>query len=425
LKKKGIKINELLRQYKTPILYSGGSIAKAFSTMIVGFVLAKYISPEDLGLWASINLVLTYSVFFQGGLINGLNIELPYAYGKEEVDKAKTMAGTAQTFTVVSSIIILFIGLGCFFYIPIDDPKLKYGILSITCVILLFYYQNYLMSTFRSKNSFLKLSVIQIVDAFVNLISLILVIYYSFYGLLIKAVFVLAIYVTLLHFWRPIKVSLIWNKDAFLKLSKIGLPIFGLVLLDSFSSTADKLWLLNFSSLADVGLYSFGFYALSMFSLFSISVAGYVYPRMTYNYGKNNDKLEIWKYVKKITGLLIIIQVPLAIISYYLIPILITRYFPNYVSATFTMQILLFAGVLKGCVVGVNALWSLKSWKHMVIYQLIYSLLLFSLSYLGVQFYANKIEGVAYGILLANGLNLISGLYITYLATNKHVPISN
>ena len=76
-----IQVGQLLTQYKTPILYSGGSIAKAFAQMAVGFVIAKFISPNDFGLWTSINLAVTYSVFFQAGLINGLNLELPLAYG--------------------------------------------------------------------------------------------------------------------------------------------------------------------------------------------------------------------------------------------------------------------------------------------------------------------------------------------------------
>ena len=56
----------------------------------------------------------------------------------------------------------------------------------------------------------------------------------------------------------------------------------------------------------------------------------------------------------------------------------------------------------------------------MTIYQLIYSSLYFILPYVGLQVFENKIEGVACGVLLANVLNLISGLYLTYYATNSN-----
>lgn len=414
-----VRIKRLLTQYKTPIIYSGGSVVKAFAQIIVGFAIAKFIAPNDLGLWTTINLAVTYSVFLQAGLVNGLNLELPYTYGKGEEDKAKVMAGTVQTFTLISSIVILLVGLSFFFFSQTPDKKIKFGVLAITFVIMLTYYQNYLLSTFRSKNSFLKLAYIQLADAFTNLSSLILVIYFSYYGMIIKAVIVIIIYVLLLHITRPIKVNLIWNNVALIKLLKVGLPIFGLVTLESFSSTADKIWLLKYSDLTNLGLYSFAFYGLNAFILFSSSVASYVYPKMTYSYGKNSDILILWDYVKKITLILFVFQIIIAVVGYYFIPLIIEHFFPAYILSTTTMQILLFAGVFKGSVIGVNALWSIKSWKYMILYQIVYSVMLFAFTYLGIQLLPNKIEGVAYGILLANVLNLFSGLFLTYFATHR------
>ena len=414
------KIQRLITQYKTPILYSGSSIARAFASLVVGFFIAKYVSPEDLGIWATLNLAVTYSLFIQAGLINGLNLELPYTYGKGDVELGRRMAGTVQTYTFFTAIIILTAGIIFFLNIPASNLKYKFGTIAITFFIILSFYQNYLLSTFRSNNSFNKLSVIQIIDTCVNLLSLVLVAYYSYYGLIIKAVIVIFIYVLLLHFSRPIKVKFIWDKIAFLKLIKVGLPIFGLVYLDSFSSNIDKLLLINFSSLIDVGLYSFAFYSLTLFSLFSSSIASYIYPRMTYNYGLNNDKLVLWKYVKNITLLLVIIQLPLAIIGYYAIPIAITTYFPNYLMSIKTMQILIFAGFFKGSVIGVNVLWSIKNWKYMICYQVIYSLLLFTSTYIGIISYSIKIEGIAYGVLIANMINLLSASYLTYRATHSN-----
>jgi O-antigen/teichoic acid export membrane protein len=414
-----MKIQQLYTQYKTPILYSGSSVIKAIVTILVSFVIAKYISPNDLGIWTTINLAVTYAIFLQAGLINGLNLELPLAYGKGDEGQAKIMAGTVQTFTIISSGVVLLLGLTYFLFIHQQNVKIRYGLLAITFVIMFSYYQNYLMSTFRSKNSFLKLSFIQIVDALIKIASVVIIAYYSYYGLIIRAVLVIFIFVILLHFTRPIKVRLIWNNASFLKLLKVGLPIFGLAYIQLIASTADRVLLLSYSGLTDVGLYSFGFNALNLFSLFSISIANYIYPRMTHSYGKNNNKHILWLYVKKITLLLFLIQMPLAIIGYYIIPLAITAFFPSYILSTVTMQILLFAGVFKGSVIGANALWSMKSWKYMIIYQIIFSILLVILPYLGIQLISNKLVGVSLGILVAYAINLISGISITYIATHK------
>lgn len=101
-------------------------------------------------------------------------------------------------------------------------------------------------------------------------------------------------------------------------------------------------------------------------------------------------------------------------------PIVVTAYFPKYVLSISIMQILLVAGIFRGSVVGVNALWSIKNWKYMIICQVSFSLLLVCLPYIGIQLIANKLEGVACGVLCACFLNLISGISLTYFATHEN-----
>ncbi|MEO6305840.1 MAG: oligosaccharide flippase family protein [Bacteroidia bacterium] len=413
------KISQLYTQYKTPILFSGGSVAKAFAQMIVGFVIAKFVTPKDFGLWNTLNLALTYSLFVQAGLINGLNRELPYLFGKGEEKEATNMAGTVQTFTLISSVLVLLAGAGYIIFSDIKNPKVYYGIMGVTVLIVLNYYQSYLFSTFRSKNSFLNLSKLQFAHAFTNIVTLIFVFYYTYYGLVLKAITVSLIYVTLMHFTRPIKVGLLWNKEAFYKLIKVGLPIFALSYLEAIAGTTDKMLLLKYSNLENLGIYSFGFYALSSFSIFPSSIASYIYPKMTYNYGKTNDKLIMWKYAKKITLILLAVLTPIAILGYLICPILIERFFPAYLASAPIMQILLFAGVFSGSVIGVNALWSMKSWKYLITYQLIFCILLVGGPFIGLQLFENKLEGISYGLLIGHFINLFSGITFTYLATHK------
>jgi O-antigen/teichoic acid export membrane protein len=419
LKRNYNRLLQLYSQYKTPILFSGGSVAKAFAQMIVGFVIAKFVTPKDFGLWNTLNLALTYSLFVQAGLINGLNRELPYLFGKGEDKEAVQMAGTVQTFTLISSILVLFIGAGYIVFADIKNPKVYYGITGVTILIVLNYYQSYLFSTFRSKNSFLNLSKLQFAHAFTNIITLILVFYYAYYGLVLKAIIVSLVYVLLMHLSRPIKVGLLWDKEAFYKLIKVGLPIFALSYLEAIAGTTDKMLLLKYTNLENVGLYSFGFYALSSFSIFPSSIASYIYPKMTYNYGKTNDKLIMWRYAKKITIILLAVLTPIAILGYFICPILIEKFFPAYLASAPIMQILLFAGVFSGSVIGVNALWSMKSWKYLISYQLIFCMLLVGMPLLGLQLFSNKLEGISYGLLIAHFINLFSGITFTYIATHK------
>jgi O-antigen/teichoic acid export membrane protein len=238
--------------------------------------------------------------------------------------------------------------------------------------------------------------------------------------MLLKAVIVLIVFVTILHFYRPLKVNLKWDKTVFLKLLKVGLPIFALAYLESFALTFDKILLIKYTSLKELGYYSFALYALLFSTLFSNALASYIYPKMTFKYGQDKNKLILWQYVKKITILLLLVQLPMFIAGYYIIPPAINRFFPNYIPSIVPMQILLFAGIMKGSVVGVNVIWSIKKWNFMILYQVSSAVFLFVFIFLFVNLYANKITGVAVGMLVANVTSLITGIFLAYKATHSN-----
>lgn len=412
------RIKHGIVKYKTPLVYATSSIFKAFATLLAGFFIARYISPEDLGLWSTLSLFITYSLFLQGGVINGLNLELPLAFGEGKNKRAYRYASVAQTFTLYSSVFLILVGLLMYFFFPFGSMKVRYGVLAISLIIVVTFYQNYLLSTFRSNNAFLKLSYLQIIDAVFNIVTIILVVYFAYYGLLLKAVLVLVVFVALLHFFRPVRVNLSWDKKVFLKLLKVGLPIFALAYLEAFALTFDKIFLLKYSTLKNVGFYSFALYALTFSTLFSNALASYIYPKMTFRYGQDKNKLILWQYVKKITIILLMMQLPIFVVGYFAIPPVIKTYFPVYSESIVAMQILLFAGIMKGSVIGVNVIWSIKKWNYMIIYQVSYALVLLLSIFIFINVYDDKIVAVALGMMCANIINLIMGLFLSYKATH-------
>ena len=412
-------IKELFEKYKILALYSGGSILKAFVQMLGSLVIAKFVAPEDLGLWTTINLALIYSGFLQAGLINGINLELPYALGKSEKETADSISGTAQIFVIGYAIVILTISILFVLFYTEPNLKIKYGVLGIGVIIILTLYHSYLSSTFRSYNLFHKLSYLQIFDALFSIITILFVVYFSYFGIILKLLFSSLFAVSLLHYYRPMKTRLKWNSAVFKTLVKSGLPIFALAYAESICLTADRLWILKYSDMNDLGIYSFAFYAFVSFSMLTASIATYVYPKMTYNYGKYNDKVKLWVIAKKLTIMMSLLLIPLAAIAYFIIPVMVLDYFPKYASGVSTMQILVISGAIKGISVGSNVLWSIKSWREMIIIKVSSSLLFVGITFFGIQTLSNKIEGIAVGVLVANVLNTIISLYATYLKTSR------
>ena len=83
------------------------------------------------------------------------------------------------------------------------------------------------------------------------------------------------------------------------------------------------------------------------------------------------------------------------------------------------MQILFFAGVFNGGVIGVNVLLSIKKWRLVIFYHLFFAILLLVCPFVMMKIYTNKMEGIAYGVLIANVLNFISAYLLVYIALVK------
>lgn len=394
-------------------------MTQSITQLIIGFVIARFVPPEDLGLWTTLNLAVTYVSFLQAGLISGLNRELPYSYGKGNTQEAKKLAGTVQSITIITSIIILLAGLLCSVFYQFENVKIKYGVLAITIYIISLFFQNYLTSTYRSNNSFITLSKIQVINSIINLLSIIIIIYFAYYGLIIKSAIVSVLYTFHLFIARPINVGFIIDKNSLIKILKTGLPIWGLSYIESLASTFDKILLLKFSDLSSVGLYSFALYGYSLFLVLSITISKYISPRMSYKYGLNNDKKILWNYFKKITFFITIAQLLLVLVALSVLPYFTSSFFPQYKESIKAMQILVCAGMFKGSIIGVNVLISIKALKYLSLYQLIYSILLLISPLIGIKLFENPIIGVSYGLLFANILNFVSGYYLTYIAIGK------
>ncbi len=405
--------------YKTPILYTGGAMTQSIIQLLIGFVIARFIPPEDLGLWTTLNIGVTYVSLLQAGLISGLNRELPFSYGRGNTIEAKKLASTVQSITLVTSIIILLAGSLCLLFYQFENVKIKYGVIAITIHIVSLFFQNYFTSTYRSNNSFISLSKIQVINAIVNLLSVVLIIYLAYYGLIIKSVIVSVLFTIHLFIARPIKVRFKIDKSSLIKILKTGLPIWGLSYVESFASTFDKILLLKYSDLSSVGLYSFAYYGYSLFLVLSVTIAKYISPRMSYKYGQNSDKKLLWVYFKKVTLFMSISQLILGIIALIVLPNFSFKFFPQYKDSIQAMLILICAGMLKGSIIGVNVLVSIKAFKYLSLYQVSYSILLFISPLIGIYLFENPIIGVSFGLLFANILNYMSGFYLTYIATNK------
>jgi O-antigen/teichoic acid export membrane protein len=408
------------KEHRAPIFFTISSISLSVAQLISGIIIVHFISPHDVGLWTSVCLALAYAFFLLAGVQNGLSRELPYYLGAGKDGMARRLAATTLFYTTGSCVLIMLGGAGtvAFLIRKHSDTKLTYAVVAITFLIIFKFYQNYLFITFRSKNSFIDLARVQMWQAALMIVALPLL-FLGFNGLLLRFVIVGALCLYLMHRVRPIIVSPIWKTDSFLLLLKTGIPIFATDYIFNCANTLDKVALLKFGGVEQVGFYALAGSAGAAFAVIPQSIGHYVYPRMSHHYGRTNNPRVLWSLVWKTTLIVLASMIPIAVVGSLLLPIAVKILFPKYLAGIHAAQITLFSTAIYGASTGAVALLSLKAWSHLIAQQLSFAGLLAVAPFIGIRVFASPLNGVAYGMLGANLLGAILSLAITFAATRR------
>jgi O-antigen/teichoic acid export membrane protein len=408
------------KENQAPVFFTVSSITLSVAQLISGIVIVHFISPHDVGLWTSVCLALAYSFFLLAGVQNGLSRELPYYIGAGKDGMARRLASTTLFYTTGSCVLILLGGLAsvAFLIWKHSDPKLTYAVAAITILIIFKFYQNYLFITFRSKNSFMDLARVQMWQGALMIVALPLL-FLGFGGLLLRFVIVGGLCLYLMHRVRPIIVSPIWKADSFLLLLKTGIPIFATDYIFNCAGTLDKVALLKFGGVEQVGFYALAGSASAAFAIIPQSIGHYVYPRMSHHYGRTNNPRVLWGLVWKTTLIVVASMIPIAVVGSLLLPFAVKILFPKYLAGTHAAQIALFSTAIYGASTGAVALLSLKAWSHLVAQQLSFAALMAVAPFIGIRLFSSPLNGVAYGMLGANLLGATLSLAITFAATRR------
>jgi O-antigen/teichoic acid export membrane protein len=409
------------KENRAPAFFTASSVWLSVAQMVSGVVIVHYVSPKEMGIWSSVSLALVYSMFLLAGVQNGLSRELPYYLGANDEVMAKRLAATTLFYTSVGCIICFLSGIIALMILVWQkrESNLIYAVAAISLMVIFQFYQYYLFLTFRSKNSFFKLAWVQTWQAGIMVFTLPLLFLFRYKGMLLRAVIVAGLTLYLMHRIRPIVVRPAWSTDSFFLLLKTGIPIFATDYIRNVASTADKLVILRFAGVEQVGLYALAATAGAAFQVVPQSIAHYIYPRMSHHYGRTNDPRVLWVLACKVTVVVVIAMIPVALIGSAVIPWAVKTLFPKYIAGTYAAQIMVFSSVAAGATIGANALSSLKAWSHLIGYQFLGAGLSVIAPLVGIHMFKLPLNGVAYSILIANLLNVVLALSFTYAATHR------
>ncbi|WP_431110089.1 lipopolysaccharide biosynthesis protein [Winogradskyella poriferorum] len=409
---------------KTGAYFTVSTMTMNIVTMLANLITIRWISPEDIGLWNGYFIFVSYIYFIQLGVVNGLSRELPFYLGKKKENVAVGLARTSLSVVSVNTALVLVFGFFFIWYSAVKSTSLGnvfYTSISIVVLMALQFYTNYLVSTFRSNNSFKKLTYIYVGMSVFIPVSLLLVMYYNYLGHIIRIPLVALVQLIALHLYRPFKIKPKFKLKFFKLLTSTGIPLFVFNYITLLANTFGRLILLQVGTALQMGLYSPAIAVNTAMRLIPVTLSQYIYPKLSYIAGESDSKITIWKLAIKVSFYVSLVLLPITIVGYLLMPWFIETIFPNYTQGIFAAQLATIAGLFSGASIGfVTSLNTMKAFKHIGMLSIARAVIFYGLIF-SLAISMNALDGVAYGVLFSEIVYFIMAVVISrhYFKENK------
>ena len=193
---------------RTILVYASGNTLAMGLGVVGSFVQARYIGPEDMGVFRTFGIAAGYLTFLQIGVFDGLQREIPLQLGRGEQAKAERAAAACLAW-------ILFVSIACgaiFLALAVRAAMHRewmqfWGWLAYIPVIIATFYGGYLGTTFRTGQQFIRLSKTSVIQAIVGSLILPLMPLMGYFGACLRTAVTSLSGLLLLHRWRPMRVA--------------------------------------------------------------------------------------------------------------------------------------------------------------------------------------------------------------------------
>ncbi len=406
---------------KVLIRFASAQVVTSMMSMLAGFLVVSKIDPNEYGQFNGVAVFLGYILLGHGGILNGLNRELPYELGRKNDAYARELASSsyvvASLLSAAAALVFLVISIT-----KLLDGQTLTGLIYLSYVVIGGLYlmnKQFLPSLYRTNNDFDSLSKQNVYVGISNLLTVAFVYLFGLYGLLMRGVFQALFEGYLLFKNKPYHLSFSVQTAHLKKLLKTGFPIY-------LVGQVNNIWVTVMNNLLFVkgGPTNYGLYALSNMLLgitgvVPIAFGQVIYPRMNIMLGEGQSFNTIVKANLKPLYLQFALLMGIAITGALLLPIVIPWLLPKYVGGIAPAQWMLF-------VPAAQAFGSLNNLYNVVKHQRWYfvSLIIGALAGAGYVIIRYSLEGFSLvifpqGLLLGNVIQ--QGLSLAFLPTLRTV----
>jgi O-antigen/teichoic acid export membrane protein len=346
---------------------TGGNFFSAVLGALGGLLVARFLGPEETGLFRYYSIPLLYITYLHLGTFDGLQREIPYYVGLGKADEVERIASASGAWNLLVTLIVTLgfalYALWCFIN---HDNYGAAGWLAQAFVSWSYFYGGYLGATYRTINHFVVYAKVQLIQSVAAFMLILAVPYFGFYGLCLRTAIPAIILVYLFHRFRPLKINLKLDIKPLIKVIKIGLPFcFWGTLGSSLWFALENSLLLKIGGVRELGLFSVVFVLREGLCVLTRAIQMVSAPRVIESYAREGSiRPAARKNIKIALALVTVMLMGIPLLSLcldYFVPLAI----PKYVEGLAAMKVALWAVVVEAASLPLNSLLATgKAWLY-------------------------------------------------------------
>ncbi len=314
------------------VRFVGSTVLWQGSRFVGSVVAARALSPDVFGVWNVLNLLLIYGGLSNLGILNGMGREIPFLEGQGRIrervlTERVAFFGNAFGAGLFAVVALLVFAVGGVWRDYGEFRFLVIGVLIVQQV------NTYALFRLRSARQFLVMARVNAWMAGIHVVSCIAgVLAYGLSGFIIAQIPAPLFAATWVLNRAEYKPGWAFDKRTLQRLLSVGLPIMLAGFVFSLLSTVDRWVILGALDERSLGFYSISIMTFTAMTLIPRVVSDQFYPEMAYDFGRLEQRRELWKTVLRQTKVGVWSVAPLVMVTFFALDPLVRIFLPKYVE---------------------------------------------------------------------------------------------
>jgi O-antigen/teichoic acid export membrane protein len=289
-------------QVTNSLVFSSSRYVLIGLSAIRNIVVARYLGPEDYGLWVILLLILSYGDQIHLGLRHAGDREIPFFRGQGRLHESRSLTGTLYSAILFLSAVTLVVLLIYSLLADSSSPRLMGGVRIAGIILFSDQVNKFYLMVIRARKEFVLSSKVETAFELVRTVLVCaLVLWVGLYGILIA--YLIAAFTNTIYYliWYDRTIVPGFDYRMFTREIRIGLPLFISGLLYLLIISLDRVIGAAIFSKEALGIYGFAALTAQLPVASSQAVGLVFYPEMSEKLGETADTSSLLPFFTKVT----------------------------------------------------------------------------------------------------------------------------